>query len=138
MAKHDSDSSDDRIFTLAEATALIPQLETFLSKVKDGRTILIHTKNEIKKACANAELGGGSVVGPRYITALEDMHENLQAIQEMSVIVKDLDLGLCDFPFYLNGRIVYLCWKLGEDKIEWWHEINTGFLERQPIPKNTL
>ena len=86
MAKHDSDSSDDRIFTLAEATALIPQLETFLSKVKDGRTILIHTKNEIKKACANAELGGGSVVGPRYITALEDMHENLQAIQEIGVI----------------------------------------------------
>ena len=138
MAKHDSDSSDDRIFTLAEATALIPQLETFLSKVKDGRTILIHTKNEIKKACANAELGGGSVVGPRYITALEDMHENLQAIQETGVIAKDLDLGLCDFPFYLNGRIVYLCWKLGEDKIEWWHEINTGFSERQPIPKNTL
>ena len=138
MAKHDSDSSDDRIFTLAEATALIPQLETFLSKVKDGRTILIHTKNEIKKACANAELGGGSVVGPRYITALEDMHENLQAIQEMSVIVKDLDLGLCDFPFYLNGRIVYLCWKLGEDKIEWWHEINTGFSERQSIPNDVL
>ena len=138
MAKHDSDSSDDRIFTLAEATALIPQLETSLSKVKNGRSILIHTKNEIKKACANAELGGGSVVGPRYITALEDMHENLQAIQEIGVIAKDLDLGLCDFPFYLNGRIVYLCWKLGEDKIEWWHEINTGFSERQPIPKNTL
>ena len=138
MARHDSDSSDARIFTLAEATALIPQLEIFLSKVKDGRTILIHTKNEIKKACANAELGGGSVVGPRYITALEDMHENLQAIQEIGVIAKDLDLGLCDFPFYLNGRIVYLCWKLGEDKIEWWHEITTGFSERQPIPKNAL
>ena len=138
MAKHDSDSSDDRIFTLAEANALIPQLESSLSKVKNGRSILIHTKNEIKKACANAEFGGGSVAGPRYITALEDMHENLQAIQEIGVIVKDLDLGLCDFPFYMNGRIVYLCWKLGEDKIEWWHEITTGFSERQPIPKNAL
>ena len=138
MAKHDSDSSDDRIFTLAEANALIPQLESSLSKVKNGRSILIHTKNEIKKACANAEFGGGSVAGPRYITALEDMHENLQAIQEIGVIVKDLDLGLCDFPFYLNGRIVYLCWKLGEDKIEWWHEVYTGFSERQTIPKDTL
>ena len=138
MAKHDSDSSDDRVFTLAEATALIPQLETCISKAKNGRAILIHTKDEIKKACANADFGGGSVAGPRYITALEDMLENLQAIQEIGVIVKDLDLGLCDFPFYLDGRIVYLCWKLGEDKIEWWHEITTGFSERQAIPKDVL
>ena len=138
MAKHDSDSYDDRVFTLAEATTLIPQLETFLSKAKNGRAILIHTKDEIKKACAKAEFGGGSMVGPRYITALEDMHENLQAIQETGVIVKDLDLGLCDFPFYLDGRIVYLCWKLGEDKIEWWHEITTGFSERQSIPNDIL
>ena len=138
MAKHDSDSYDDRVFTLAEATTLIPQLETFLSKAKNGRAILIHTKDEIKKACAKAEFGGGSTVGPRYITALENMHENLQAIQETGVIVKDLDLGLCDFPFYLDGRIVYLCWKLGEDKIEWWHEITTGFSERQSIPNDIL
>ena len=138
MAKRDSDPSENRVFTLAEATALIPKLETSLSKVKNGRAILIHTKDEIKKACAKAEFGGGSTVGPRYITALENMHENLQAIQETGVIVKDLDLGLCDFPFYLDGRIVYLCWKLGEDKIEWWHEITTGFSERQSIPNDAL
>ena len=138
MAKRNSDPSENRVFTLAEATELIPKLETFLSKVKNGRAILIHTKDEIKKACAKAEFGGGSTVGPRYITALEDMHENLQAIQETGVIVKDLDLGLCDFPFYLDGRIVYLCWKLGEDKIEWWHEITTGFSERQSIPNDIL
>ena len=136
MAQHDEDTSDDRLFTLAEATALLPKLESFLSKAKDGRSILIHTKDEIKKACAKAEYGGGSVVGPRYIRALENMHENLGNIQEMGVIVKDLELGLCDFPYLLDGRIVYLCWKLGEDKIEWWHEITTGFSERQAIPRD--
>ncbi len=137
MAQHDEDTSDDRLFTLAEATALLPKLESFLSKAKDGRSILIHTKDEIKKACAKAEYGGGSVVGPRYVTALENMHENLGNIQEMGVIVKDLELGLCDFPYLLDGRIVYLCWKLGEDKIEWWHEITTCFSERQAIPEGT-
>lgn len=136
MAQHDEDTPDDRLFTLAEATALIPQLETFLSKAKDGRMTLIHTKDEIKKACAKAEYGGGTVVGPQYVTALEDMHESLQSIQEMGVIVKDLESGLCDFPFLLEGRIVYLCWKLGEDKIEWWHEITSSFSGRQAIPKN--
>jgi len=137
MAQHDEETSDDRLFTLAEATALLPKLESFLSKAKDGRSILIHTKDEIKKACAKAEYGGGSVVGPRYIRALENMHENLGNIQEMGVIVKDLELGLCDFPYLLNGRIVYLCWKFGEDKIEWWHEITTGFSDRQAIPEGT-
>lgn len=136
MAQRDDETFDDRLFSLAEATALIPKLQTILSKAKDGRAILIHTKDEIKKACAKAEYGGGSVVGPRYIRALEDMHENLQAIQEMGVIVKDLELGLCDFPYLLDGRIVYLCWKLGEDKIEWWHEITTGYSGRQAIPKS--
>ncbi len=134
MAQYDEETSGDRLFTLAEATALIPKLEGFLSKAKNGRTILIHTQDEIKRACAKADYGGGSVVGPRYIKALEALHENLQTIQEMGVIVKDLELGLCDFPYLLDGRIVYLCWKLGEDKIEWWHEITTGFSGRQAIP----
>ena len=136
MASHDEDISHDRLFTIAEATALLPQLETFLTKAKNGRTVLLHTKEEITKACAKAQFGGGSVVGPRYISALEDLHENLQKIQELGVIVKDLEMGLCDFPFLLDGRIVYLCWKLGEDKIEWWHEITTGFSGRQAIPKD--
>ena len=135
MAQHD-DTTDGRLFTLAEATALIPRLENYLSKVKNGRMILIHTKDEVKKACAKAQYGGGTVVGSRYVNALEDMHENLQTIQEMGVIVKDLESGLCDFPFLLDGRIVYLCWKQGEENIEWWHEITTGFSGRQAIPKN--
>ncbi len=133
---HDEEPFENRLFTLGEATALIPKLESFLSKAKDGRTILLHTKDEIKKASSKAEYGGGSVVGPRYVTALKDMHESLQAIQEMGIIVKDLEIGLCDFPYLLDGRIVYLCWKLGEDKIEWWHEITTGFSGRQAIPEN--
>ena len=136
MAQHGEDTSDDRLFTLVEATALIPQLETILSKAKDGRSIIIHTKDEIKKACAKAEYGGGSVVGPSYIRALEDMHDSLRTIQEWGVLVKDLESGLCDFPYLLDGRIVYLCWKLGEEKIEWWHEITTGFSERHAIPKD--
>ena len=135
MAGYEDDSPHERIFTLTEAMALIPQLETHLSKAKQGKTILSRTKEEIQKASANAEFGGGSVVGPRYIEALEEIHESLQAIHELGVIVKDIDIGLCDFPYLLNGRIVYLCWKLGEDQIEWWHEIDGGYAGRQALPK---
>jgi hypothetical protein len=55
-------------------------------------------------------------------------------VAEMGVEVKDLDLGLIDFPSVRRGRRIYLCWKLGEgDSISWWHEMNTGYAGRRPI-----
>jgi hypothetical protein len=51
----------------------------------------------------------------------------------MGVLVKDVDMGLCDFPYLLDGRIVYLCWKLGESEIRWWHEVSSGYRDRQPL-----
>jgi hypothetical protein len=49
------------------------------------------------------------------------------------VLVKDLDLGLCDFPHMRDGRVVFLCWKLGEREIKWWHETTTGYQDRCPL-----
>lgn len=137
MAKHEEPFSHGRIFSVSEATELIPQLATYLSKAKAGKTVLVQTKEEIKKASANAQYGGGSCEGPRYIKALETIYENLNSIHEMGVIVKDLEMGLCDFPYLLEGRVVYLCWKLGEETIEWWHEIDDGYKGRQSLPKGT-
>jgi len=51
----------------------------------------------------------------------------------MGIIIKDLDVGLCDFPHMKDGRVVYLCWKLGEDEVSWWHEIESGFSGRRPL-----
>ncbi|MEK6526091.1 MAG: DUF2203 domain-containing protein [Nitrospirota bacterium] len=133
MAHREEGQNLERIFTLSEANRLIPQLEEHLTAVKRGKTVLIRTKDEIKKASSKAQFGGGSFAGPHYITALEQTSENLQAIQEMGVLVKDLDIGLCDFPYLMNGRIVYLCWKLGEAEIQWWHEVNSGYTGRQPL-----
>jgi hypothetical protein len=67
--------------------------------------------------------------------ALELISEHLQEIQEMGVLVKDLDIGLCDFPHMMDGRIVYLCWKLGETQVQWWHEVNSGYSGRQPLER---
>jgi hypothetical protein len=54
-------------------------------------------------------------------------------INELGVEIKDLERGLCDFPSLRDGRVVYLCWLLGEDSIEWWHDTDTGFSGRQPL-----
>jgi hypothetical protein len=132
MAEQD-DEYPDRLFSLSEANRLIPSLEEHLSAVKKGKSVLVHTKDEIKKASKNAQFGGGSFVATHYISALEQINDNLQKIQEMGVLVKDVEMGLCDFPHLHEGRVVYLCWKLGEPEVGWWHEVHSGYASRQPL-----
>lgn len=132
MAEPD-DEYPDRLFSLSEANHLIPCLEEHLSAVKKSKTVLVHTKDEIKKASQNARFGGGSAMAPHYISALEQINDRLQKIHEMGVVVKDIEMGLCDFPHLHEGRLVYLCWKLGEPEVAWWHEVHTGYANRQPL-----
>jgi hypothetical protein len=134
MGHREEDQNLERIFTLSEANQLIPQLEEHLAAVKRSKGVLVRTKDEIKKASSKAQFGGGSFAGRHYITALEHISEHLRSVQEMGVIVKDLDMGLCDFPHQMGGRIVYLCWKCGESEIRWWHEVQSGDTGRQPLP----
>jgi len=57
----------------------------------------------------------------------------LQRVRELGVILKDVDRGLCDFPYMKDGRVVYLCWQLGEETIGYWHDIESGFAGREPL-----
>ncbi len=94
--------------------------------------MLVKTKAEAKRASAKASSGGGTFAGTQYLRALEQIGYGLHEIRELGVHVKDLDLGLCDFPHMMrDGHIVYLCWKLGETQIKWWHEVSSGFKGRQ-------
>ena len=132
MAPEENDHPG-RVFSLAEATELLPQLSSRFTSIRRAKAILIRTSEEIKKASANAQYGGGSRLGSLYIQALHDISANLQAIHELGVVVKDVNLGLCDFPFLLDGRVVYLCWKFGEAEIRWWHEVSHGYKDRHPL-----
>lgn len=133
MADDEEDSGSERVFSLFEANQLIPQLQAHLSRVQHGKSVLVQTRDEVRKASAQATLGGGTSVGAHYVKSLQDVSANLQAIQELGVVVKDIDLGLCDFPHLRNGRVVYLCWKLGENEIRWWHEVTNGYKDRCPL-----
>ena len=133
MAQDENETSPERVFSLFEANLLIPQLQSHLSTVQQGKAVLLQTRDEVRKASANANLGGGTSVGIHYVESLQDINTNLHAIHELGVVVKDIDLGLCDFPHVRNGRVVYLCWKLGEKEIRWWHEVTTGYKDRCPL-----
>ena len=57
----------------------------------------------------------------------------IHQIKDMGVVLKDVDKGLCDFPYIRQGRLVYLCWRLGEEAIEYWHDIEAGFAGRERL-----
>jgi hypothetical protein len=57
----------------------------------------------------------------------------IKQVQALGCALKDIDQGLIDFPSMMNGHEVYLCWKLGEERISWWHELGVGFAGRQPL-----
>lgn len=133
MAEDNEQERHERLFTLAEANRLIPQLNSRLTSVRQAKETLVRTRKDIREASAHAEYGGGSSVGPLYIASLQQVSSHIKAIQEMGILVKDLDMGLCDFPHLRDGRIVLLCWKLGEQEIQWWHETTTGYKDRCPL-----
>ena len=133
MAEDRDEENPERVFTLFEANQLIPQLQSHLETIKQSKAILVQTREEVRKASDNAAYGGGTPVGTQYVFSLQTISSNLQTIHELGVHVKDIDLGLCDFPHARDGRIVYLCWKLGETEIRWWHEVTSGYKDRYPL-----
>lgn len=133
MPYDEHERGQERLFSLSEANQLIPQLESLMTTIQRGKALLFRINQEIRRAAAKASEGGGTTVGSHYIRSLQAITASLHAIHELGVVVKDLDVGLCDFPHLRHGRVVYLCWKLGEKEIRWWHELTNGYKDRQPI-----
>ena len=120
-----------KIFTLKEAQSLIPRLRQLLQRISSERETLADMNAELTRARENADLGGGSVLGPAYLRHLTRFSEAVDQVQSLGVLIKDYKAGLIDFPYLYDGRIVYLCWRLGEGEIDWWHEIEAGFAGRK-------
>ncbi|MBI3658251.1 MAG: DUF2203 domain-containing protein [Acidobacteria bacterium] len=123
----------DKVFSLKEASNLLPLLRKLLSKAHVVWERLQQMQPEIQGVSENAQYNRGSFLGTEYVGEILNLQEILLAASRRGVIVKDVEAGLCDFPYEHEGRIVYLCWKLGEDKIKWWHEVAEGFAGRQPL-----
>ena len=137
MARDEPETSPHRLFSLFEANQLVPELQRRLSSVQQSKVILLRTYDAVSKASAKAPYGGGTPAGIAYVKSLQDISANLQAIHDLGIVIKDIDLGLCDFPHSRDGRIVYLCWKLGEKDVRWWHEVTTGYNDRRPIEEDS-
>lgn len=124
---------EERIFTLSEAHSVLPRLRSLLEEIGADWSQIRELEPEIQKARDNAPFDGFSKHGVTYVESVSHLMFLIHQIKEMGVHLKDADRGLCDFPYMRNGRVVYLCWQLGEENISYWHDIETGFSGREPL-----
>jgi len=131
----------DRTFTLDEAQALLPVLESLLRTAINAKKLLEQVEAEQQALAHRIFLNGGTYLDvvplarrkAERMKAEQRAKDALAEIDSIGVQVKDLKIGLLDFPCQVEGRIVLLCWKLGEKSITHWHGTDEGFAGRKPI-----
>ena len=124
-----------KIFTVQEANALLPNVRTIVGKIQREHRRISRYSEDAKKAADAAERGGGGFVdGVAYAALLHELTTQLTELEALGVQLKDFERGLVDFPSLRDGRVVLLCWQLGEgDELEWWHDVDAGFAGRTPL-----
>ena len=123
-----------KTFTLDEANDLLPVVRRTLERIQKLYARLAEFRESAKAAAIASEFGGGMEGGPAYVKALYEVGKLTTELHDLGVQLKDYSRGLIDFPSMRDGRVVLLCWQLGEgDEIEWWHEVEAGFAGRQPL-----
>ena len=130
-----------KTFTLDEATTLLPVLRALLKRAMERKRLIEDVEKEQQDLRHRVLLSGGLLVDVAVVArrraerdkATQDIKDAIAEIDSIGVQVKDLDIGLLDFPCSVDGEIVLLCWKYGEEKIEFWHGMEEGFRGRKPI-----
>lgn len=131
-----------RLFTLEEAEALLPRLAPLVTRMQELKA----TYDQLMEAAVaygqTARTNGNPPAAPldreQFEAVTSEINAAIEEITSHGCEVKDLNMGLLDFRSELDGREVNLCWKLGEPRIEWWHELHSGFASRQPLERGDL
>jgi hypothetical protein len=131
----------DRTFTLDEAQSLLPVLESLLRTALKAKKTVDEADAEQQALQHRVFLNGGMFLEivplarrkAERAKAEQRLKDALGEIDSIGVQVKDLSIGLLDFPCEVDGQTILLCWKLGEEAITHWHGMQEGFAGRKPI-----
>lgn len=129
-----------RFYSIDDANALVPELEVVVGRLGAQRDELIGLRDEYRRR-ADAD---GLVADPeddpelrrlrlRMRGIVDQMQADVAWLDDRSITLRDIPSGLLDFPALVSGRHVWLCWRLGEDGVEWWHGEDEGFAGRRPL-----
>ena len=135
-----------KTFTLDQAHRLLPVLKSLLKRSMEGKQLIDQVEKEQQDIRHRILLSGGLSVDIPALAhrraqrdkALQEIKDVIAEINSIGVQVKDLDIGLLDFPCALEDEVVLLCWKYGEEKIRYWHGLEEGFKGRKPIDERIL
>jgi hypothetical protein len=122
-----------RYFTPYQANAVLDEIRPLVEEVVRIRMEIQARQPELWPAIQRSVGNGGSAELSRLFVDFERLDKLVHRIQDTGAHIKDLNVGLMDFPALRQGREVYLCWRYGEDRIEFWHDLDTGFASRQTI-----
>ena len=130
-----------RYFGIVEANELVADVRPVLQELRDDRErvaevqAVLQRERETNGSAEHAEELSQREQEVRDI--VKRMQRDVAQIDGWGITLRDISTGLIDFPALANGRPIWLCWRLGEDDIEWWHETNVGFDGRQPLSELT-
>lgn len=111
---------------------MLPKVRVWLDEILSLRDQLAKDDQLVSGLLKKGEDAGGPLVD-RYIKIIAKLKGILQEFSSREIQIKDLDRGLIDFPGFVGGREVFLCWEKGEEDIEFWHELDTGYAGREPL-----
>jgi len=122
-----------RTYTLAEARAALPQVKLLMVKIQIARQAILRLRPAAWPALQKAATNGGSHEAGEMALHTMALEDGVKAILAMGIYIKDLDHGIIDFLGMRAGHEVLLCWRYGEEDINFWHDLNAGFAGRQAI-----
>jgi hypothetical protein len=142
----DHEENEQKLFSLKEAERARRELEPVLIEAMEKRGKVADLEEQLSAVANRILMMGGITVDYESLARVRSEHNRLVSqikdaldrIQATGCVVKDLDVGLLDFPAILKNEEVYLCWRVGEDRIRFYHRQDEGFAGRKPIdPEDT-
>jgi hypothetical protein len=132
-----------RYFTLVEARAALPAVGRGIREAVHAKGRYVEAEKFIQDLSQRILMMGGITIDTAAAEAWKSQRDTnaqtlkncMERIENLGVLIKDLDIGLVDFPTLLRGEEVYLCWRMDEDDIDHWHGVSEGFAGRKPIDK---
>ena len=136
-------SHPQKVFTAEEADQMLGTIISILEQLQGLHHSILKTEQEIQDASAKVNAGNGYPID-ELKEQIADMTEHqmnlvqafqsaLEQLEQLGCLLKDLTQGLVDFYSLRDGELVFLCWKLGEDRVRFWHGVDTGYADRQPL-----
>ena len=122
--------NQEKLFSVQEANAMLATLVPRLGRIREARRELIRSAEQIENRVA---IDGGGVAGGSWFEASTILRAEVEAVVADGVILRDPEIGLVDFPSDRDGKGIYLCWKLGEPSVAFWHPLDTGISSRKPV-----